>query len=266
MVATKVLVVGRFSELAEYLAELDRPDVQLYRAPGAVTDPRSLWNIGGGFDVVVNCGAYANLNSVTYGRAYRSEMDRLGGVNGAGAANVAFLARAMGAHLIHVSSSAVFGWDGPYADTQQAKPIDEQGLTLLAGEIGAKALGITSTIIRFDWLYGRKYEGCVPLHAERHGEPRINDHVKVMPTHGKEAATALLRLIRMGKDAPKVVHVGWRHAPMTWYDFLKPYYPAIEPADTPRPPSKTRQYRKGLEPSGEEWTVRSDLSLFRAET
>jgi dTDP-4-dehydrorhamnose reductase len=156
-------------------------------------------------DVVVNCGAWTNVDGA------EADFEAALAVNGPGAGHVARAAAAAGAWTIHVSSDYVFNGRkfAPYVESDGVDPISAYGNSKLQGELHvAEAAPDSHTIVRSSWLFGAAGK-CFPktilrLAAERDQLNVVSDQVGC-PTFTGHLATALVALA----DAPPrgVLHV-----------------------------------------------------------
>lgn len=101
-------------------------------------------------EVVINTAAY---NLVREAEANR---DAAFAVNEAGAANVANVARALGAVCVHYGTDYVFDGetDRPYAETDVPKPLNVYGASKLAGEQRVLTTSPRNLVLRTTGLYG----------------------------------------------------------------------------------------------------------------
>jgi dTDP-4-dehydrorhamnose reductase len=156
-------------------------------------------------DVVVNCGAWTNVDGA------EADFEAALAVNGPGAGHVARAAAAAGAWTIHVSSDYVFNGRklAPYVESDAVDPVSAYGNSKLQGELHvAEAAPDSHTIVRSSWLFGAAGK-CFPktilrLAAERDQLDVVSDQVGC-PTFTGHLATALVALA----DAPPrgVLHV-----------------------------------------------------------
>jgi dTDP-4-dehydrorhamnose reductase len=101
--------------------------------------------------VVINAAAYTQVD------AAEEERDAVFATNATGVANLATVAKAKNARVIHVSTDYVF--DGmarePYAEDSPTNPATVYGASKLAGEkFLRETLPDASAIVRTAWLYG----------------------------------------------------------------------------------------------------------------
>jgi len=76
-------------------------------------------------------------------------------INVKGVEYIAEAARAIDAHIIHISTDYIFdGKDGPYSENAKPNPIGYYGRTKLASENALKISGTFFTILRTNVLYG----------------------------------------------------------------------------------------------------------------
>ncbi len=100
-------------------------------------------------DVIINTAAYTNVDGA------ESERELAWQINVVGVKNIARIAQAIDAHVIHISSDYIFdGKNGPYYETDNANPISYYGRTKLASENELVVSGVRNSIIRTNVLYG----------------------------------------------------------------------------------------------------------------
>jgi dTDP-4-dehydrorhamnose reductase len=126
-----------FSAGTRETAELTRPEtLEAFITPGSI---------------VINAAAYTQVD------AAEEERDAAFATNAAGVANLATIAKAKNARVIHVSTDYVF--DGvarePYGEDSPTNPATVYGASKLAGEkFLRETLPDGSVIVRTAWLYG----------------------------------------------------------------------------------------------------------------
>lgn len=101
-------------------------------------------------DVIINTAAY---NLV---REAETNRDAAFAVNETGAANVADVARDLGAVCVHYGTDYVFDGetDHPYAETDAPRPLNVYGVSKLAGEQRVLAASPRNLVLRTTGLYG----------------------------------------------------------------------------------------------------------------
>jgi len=103
-----------------------------------------------GYDVIVNCAAYINVERA------EDQPDIAARINAEAARLLAEAARQNGVQLIHVSTDYVFGGNMnniPCREDQPANPTGVYGATKLQGEQAIIASGCHYVILRTAWLY-----------------------------------------------------------------------------------------------------------------
>lgn len=100
-------------------------------------------------DVIINTAAFTNVDLC------ESEREAAWNVNVTGVDNLAFYAKSIESHLIHISTDYVFdGNNGPYSEKEKPNPISYYGRTKLASENAVKYRKCDASIIRTNVLYG----------------------------------------------------------------------------------------------------------------
>jgi dTDP-4-dehydrorhamnose reductase len=100
-------------------------------------------------DFVVHTAAFTNVDQ---SEKLREEAWK---INVKGVEYIAEAARAIDAHIIHISTDYVFdGKDGPYSENAKPNPVGYYGRTKLASENALRISGTFFTILRTNVLYG----------------------------------------------------------------------------------------------------------------
>lgn len=180
----------------------------LSRADADITDARMLADVTRKFrpDVVVNAAAYTAVDRA------ESEADVAMAVNCEGARNVARVAAAAGAPVIHISTDYVFNGEGrsPYAPDAKTDPIGVYGKTKLAGEAAVREENPNHVIVRTSWVFSHRGSNFVRtmlrLGAER-DELRVVEDQTGRPTSATDLASALLIVARAIAENPGLAGV-----------------------------------------------------------
>jgi dTDP-4-dehydrorhamnose reductase len=100
-------------------------------------------------DFIINTAAFTNVD------LSETEKETAWKINVKGVEYLAEAARAIDAHIIHISSDYIFdGTNGPYSEKEKPNPIGYYGRTKLASENTLKISGAIYTILRTNVLYG----------------------------------------------------------------------------------------------------------------
>lgn len=125
-----------------------------------------------------------------------------------GAVNVALAAAVSGAHLVFVSSDAIFsGADSPYDEQADPEPITPYGAAKAAAETAIRAVLPTATIARSALILGPGSSMERLVHALAGGGDGMlfTDQIRC-PVHRDDLTGALLELA--GERQPGVFHCG----------------------------------------------------------
>ncbi|GGB40577.1 dTDP-4-dehydrorhamnose reductase [Flexivirga endophytica] len=125
-----------------------------------------------------------------------------------GAVNVALAAADAGAHLVFVSSDAIFsGADSPYDEQAHPDPVTRYGAAKAAAETAIRAVLPTATIARSSLILGPDSSMERLVHALAGGGDGMlfTDQIRC-PVHRDDLAAALLELA--GERLPGVFHCG----------------------------------------------------------
>jgi len=181
----------------------------LCRAEADVTDARAL---GARIrelspDVVINCAAATNVDRC------ETEPDWAYQGNAWGAWSAAAAAEGAGARLIHISTDFVFSGDSdvPYTEWDATDPISVYGASKLAGEIAVWRACHRASIVRTQWLYGRRgasFPRAILNAAKRRPESglRVVADQFGAPTYTRHLARKLAWLVDWPVDG--LYHVG----------------------------------------------------------
>ncbi len=171
--------------------------------------------------VIVNCAAYTAVDKA------ETEKDAAFTVNATGVKNLAEVAEAVGAWLIHVSTDYVF--DGtshlPYVETDSTNPQSVYGETKLQGEKNATSYS-KGIVIRTAWLYstfGNNFvKTMLRLGNERESLNVVFDQIGT-PTYAHDLAAAILAVADRVNATNDTALAGIYHysneGVCSWYDF-----------------------------------------------
>lgn len=173
-----------------------------------------------GFDVIVNCAAYTNVD--------KAEEDQFAAqmLNCVAAANLARAASQANAVLIHISTDYVFSGTAsvPYKEDDPKHPLGVYGRTKLAGEHAVLESGCKSIIIRTSWLYspyGKNFVKTMRTLTESLDSLSVVYDQVGSPTCAADLASLILKIIDENMlDRTGVYHYSNEGA-ISWYDFAK---------------------------------------------
>ena len=178
-------------------------------------------------DWIVNCAAYTAVDKA------EDDTEACRKLNTDGAANVAAIAKKIGARLIHISTDYVFNGNGkrPYLEDDPTDPIGVYGLTKRDGEVRVLAENDETYIIRTSWLYGKHGKNFVftmlKLMNERDSMNVVNDQ-RGTPTWTYDLGNAIIAIIDSVSEKRIAVPYGIYHCSdkgnITWYDFACEIY------------------------------------------
>lgn len=146
------------------------------------------------FDVIINCAAYTAVDKA------ESEPELADQINHLAVKQLAEIAKAQNAFLVHISTDYVFNGQGfkPYVETDEVGPQGVYGLTKLKGEQAMQQIAPAGCIIRTSWVYSEFGNNFVKtmlrLGAERDSLNVIFDQVG-SPTYAGDLASAILQII-----------------------------------------------------------------------
>jgi dTDP-4-dehydrorhamnose reductase len=172
-------------------------------------------------DVIVNTAAMHSIDACEVDPA------RADAVNAEGPEHLAHVSSELQCVLIHISTDYVFGGESrtPYAETDEARPVNVYGRTKLRGEAFVQANAPKHFVVRTSALFGeapcRAKQGLnfpkmmLKLARER-GRVRVTDAERVSPTYTLDVANALVELAATQRYG--LYHMVSRGS-CTWFEF-----------------------------------------------
>lgn len=196
----KILLAGHKGQLGRTLLPLLTPHHEVLGIDlpeHDIADRAALERLTRAFapDLILNTAAMTDVDGCARdpAAAYRA--------NGLGPQNVALVAAACGAEVLHVSTNEVF--DGaaaqPYHEWQARNPINAYGRSKLAGEWYTERLLTRFYIVRTAWLYaagGRNFPHRMIQLADERGQLRVVTDEVGNPTYVADLAAAIVQLIQ----------------------------------------------------------------------
>lgn len=198
-----------------------------------------------GADLVIHPAAFTNVDGCARDpdTAYR--------INALGTKYVALGCRRLGAPLLYISTNEVFPGDAtrPYAEYDQAGPINAYGRSKWAGEQAVRELLREFFIVRVAWLFGgeRNFVRTVLRLADNPppGGLRMVDDEVGSPTYAADVAAAVSGLIESD-------HYGTYHfvneGACSRYAFAQEILRQAGRADVPIQPIALADYRRDSTP------------------
>lgn len=184
-----------------------------------ILDEAALADFPAGRDIswIVNCAAYTKVDKA------EDEPELCGRLNAEGPANLARLARGMGARLLHISTDYVF--DGsverPRREDEPVAPLGVYGRTKAEGESRVLAEAPDSVILRTAWLYGRHGPNFVfamlRLMKERKEIGVVADQ-KGSPTWARDLSDAIAAILA-SRRAPAGIYHFTDAGETSWWEF-----------------------------------------------
>jgi len=178
-------------------------------------------------------------------------------VNAVGVRNLAMVASALGATLIHISTDYVFDGNqaAPYVEDDAPLPLNVYGNSKLSGEYYARTISSKHFVLRTSALYGthqcrakggRNFVDLMLELARTRGQVRVVNDEFVSPTPTRDLARQIVRLSRC--DSYGLYHAT-AEGSCSWYEFARKIFelagvkvrleaaaPGEFPAKAPRPP------------------------------
>ncbi|MBN1412872.1 MAG: dTDP-4-dehydrorhamnose reductase [Spirochaetales bacterium] len=173
-------------------------------------------NINEKLDWIINCAAYTAVDKAEKEEALAMK------INGQGAGNLAEVAAAHRAKLIHISTDYVYDGTkkGAYRESDPVNPVNVYGRTKLAGESLVREKCREHIILRTAWLYGKNGKNFVYTMIRLLNErDKINvvDDQWGSPTYTKDLASCILHIIKKNSRKYGVYHFS-NEGRITWFD------------------------------------------------
>ena len=195
----KILIPGANGMVARALAahcrSMGDEVVAMTRQELDIADRDAVFSIvlPGGFDAVINCAAYTDVDGS------ETHVDLCYAVNAKGVRHLAEASRDSGAVFVTISTDYVFDGANPgfYSETDEARPLGVYGKAKLEGEQSALAVNPDSIVVRTGWIYG---EGGTNFLSVMHRLLAEGKHIKAIhdsygtPTYADDLAVRLREL------------------------------------------------------------------------
>lgn len=224
----KVLVTGSDGQLAKDLIPLlDSAGFEMCSLNSAmldITDKEAVLKAVADFspELIINCAAYTKVDKA------EEERELAFKINAEGAANMAEVAVASKALLIHISTDFVF--DGlkstPYSELDATNPLSIYGKSKLKGEDEILKRACDSLIIRTSWLYGALGKNFVKTMLRLAGEREVLTVVEDQigsPTWTGDLAgviTEIAKLKKAGDTRTGIYHYS-NKGEISWFDLAR---------------------------------------------
>jgi dTDP-4-dehydrorhamnose reductase len=202
---------------------------------------------------IINCAAYTAVDRA------EDEPERASRINADGPRNIAQVAAAQGAKLIHISTDYVFDGakDAPYLETDLPHPLSAYAVGKYQGEQNTAEVLAAHFIIRSAWMYGKNGPNFVHTMLRLFRE---KDEVSVVadqwgsPTYAPDLAAAVMAIIAADSTAYGIYHFT-NEGRINWYQFACAIYDLaqkngllektikISPISTAQYPTKARRPR-----------------------
>ncbi|MBQ5317236.1 MAG: dTDP-4-dehydrorhamnose reductase [Oscillospiraceae bacterium] len=169
----------------------------------------------GGYDAVINCAAYTNVDGC---ETHRDDAFK---VNAIGPRNLAMVCEETGAKLIHVSTDYVFSGNAsaPQTECDIPAPKSAYGSTKYMGERYVREFCSRSFIVRTAWLYGyygKNFVKTIMNAARKYGALTVVDDQIGNPTNAADLAHHIIKLLDTEEYG---IYHGTGTGICSWYDF-----------------------------------------------
>lgn len=218
----KVLVTGADGQLGQALQRaagecVDHVFSFVGKKELDITDAAAVSLAVQGFDIVVNCAAYTNVE------AAEDDEVSAAAVNTTGTANLAQAAAGENALLIHISTDYVYGAgeNTPISEDSLPQPLNVYGRSKWNGEKAVVAGGGRFIIIRTGWLFsldGKNFVKTMLRLLAANKELRIVSDQVGTPTFADDLATIILGIIDEPSPTEGIYNYS-NEGVCSWYDF-----------------------------------------------
>ena len=220
-----------------------------------ITNPGRLQEFAAGKSLtwIINCAAYTAVDRA------EDEPECAFKINADGPRNLAQVAAAQGAKLIHISTDYVFDGakDAPYEETDLPNPLSAYAVGKYRGEQNIAEVLAAHFIIRSAWMYGENGQNFVHTMLRLFRE---KEEVSVVadqwgsPTYAPDLAAAIMTIIAADSTAYGIYHFT-NEGRINWYQFACAVYDLarkngllektikISPISTAQYPTKARRPR-----------------------
>ncbi len=197
----RLIVTGTEGQVARSLAEraaAEGVELQTIGRPALdLADAESIARAfdGARADVIVNAAAHTAVDRA------EAEEELATRINGAGAGQVAAVARRLGVPIIQISTDYVFdgALDRPYREDDPTGPVGAYGRSKLAGERAVAAANPDHVILRAAWVFspfGANFVKTMLRLGETRGELNVVADQRGTPTSALDIADAILAVVR----------------------------------------------------------------------
>ena len=206
---------------SEICRQLTENNIQYVRSDIDVdiTDVNALRNFAKAWSVswIINCAAYTAVDKA------ESDVELAKKLNEDGPANIAKVAKEIGAQLIHISTDYVFDGTGdtPRTEDMPITPIGVYGVTKAAGEKAVTSNTDRYYILRTAWLYGwagKNFVYTMIRAMNTHDAVKVVNDQKGTPTFAGDLAEVIIKIIQRPSTPYGIYHCT-DLGEITWWDF-----------------------------------------------
>lgn len=171
------------------------------------------------FDHLLLAGA---LTAVDYCETHPDEAHA---VNAVGPGRIAEICAEKGAHLTYISTDMVFDGlkDGPYVETDEARPVSVYGASKLEGERLVMAASPDNLVARVSWVFGPgrpAFPEWIISQAREKTDVTLPGDKTGNPTYTMDLVGWLAALVFGGAEGPaRGIHHLCNSSPCTWRDW-----------------------------------------------
>jgi len=201
--------------------------------------------VTGGLAVVINCGAYTDVDGAEKNEALAAML------NGSGVAALARRCKHVGATLVHYSTDYVFSGQSttPYLPDQPREPLNAYGRTKALGELAIEQSDCDYLLVRTSWLYapwGKNFVRTIAKLCREKDQLQVVSDQRGRPTSAEHLAESTFRLLE--KNARGIYHVT-DGGECTWFDFASAIAKRFNVACTVRPCNSDQYPRPARRPA-----------------
>lgn len=171
---------------------------------------------------IINCAAYTAVDKAECDKELAKKLNALA------PANIAEVAKSIGAKFIHISTDYVFNGEKPsvnadkgFTEESHTVPTSVYGETKLEGENNLKLKTDEYYILRTAWLYGwagKNFVYTMIKAMNTHESVKVVNDQLGTPTFAGDLANVIIQIIKKGNVPYGTYHVT-DLGQITWYDF-----------------------------------------------
>lgn len=235
MKGARWLVFGKTGQVAQGLAALAPQAIFVGRDQCELTDKGFVRAVLDQYSprVVINAAAYTDVDKV------ETDSENAMRVNAEAPAEMARWCAVNGSSLVHYSTDYVYKGDGerPWREDDALEPLNQYGVSKLAGELAIRESGCHHIILRTSWIFspvGKNFvKTMLRLGMERENLRIVCDQIG-SPTYAPDIARATLQIVSHPKfrDSEGIFNLV-NSGTTSWFDFANQIFASARAVGIP---------------------------------